>query len=69
MAHRVQQRDQRILIPWVIPIKEKSDTPKEILRPLDMIPLVGPLSGTLGIQIVWLQSDNGVELINGKLFT
>eukprot|EP00975_Prorocentrum_lima_P002576 567844-Prorocentrum_lima.AAC.1 len=56
-----------MLIPWVAPLKEKSDAPKEILSTLDLIPGVGPLRGTCGIQIVRLQSDNGGEFINEPL--
>eukprot|EP00975_Prorocentrum_lima_P022202 4671883-Prorocentrum_lima.AAC.1 len=43
MAHRVQRGTQSLFIPWVAPLKEKSDAPKEILRTIDLIPNLGPL--------------------------
>eukprot|EP00975_Prorocentrum_lima_P020249 4263608-Prorocentrum_lima.AAC.1 len=67
MAHRVQRGTHSMSIPWVAPLKEKSDSPKEILRTMDLIRNVGPLRGTSGIQIVRLQSDNGGEFINEPL--
>eukprot|EP00975_Prorocentrum_lima_P050335 10540482-Prorocentrum_lima.AAC.1 len=67
MAHRVQRETQSMLIPWVPPLKNKSDAPKDILRTIDLIPCLGPLRGTFGTQIVRLQSDNGGEFINEPL--
>eukprot|EP00975_Prorocentrum_lima_P050257 10526609-Prorocentrum_lima.AAC.1 len=52
MAHRVQRGTQSILMPWVAPLKEKSDAPREFLMTIDSIPNVGPLRGTFGVQIV-----------------
>eukprot|EP00975_Prorocentrum_lima_P030720 6445343-Prorocentrum_lima.AAC.1 len=57
-----------MLMPWVIPIKEKSDATDERLRTIDLIPIVGPLRGTFGIQIV-RQSEHGGEFINERSFT
>eukprot|EP00975_Prorocentrum_lima_P008759 1870850-Prorocentrum_lima.AAC.1 len=67
MAHRVQRDTHRMLIPWVAPRKEKSDAPREILRTVHLIASLGPLRGTVGIQIVRLQSDSGSEFINEPL--
>eukprot|EP00975_Prorocentrum_lima_P002278 497118-Prorocentrum_lima.AAC.1 len=67
MAHRVQRGTQSMLIPWVAPLKEKSDAPEEILRAIDFIPNLGQLRGTCGVQIVRLQSDNGGVFINEPL--
>eukprot|EP00975_Prorocentrum_lima_P015826 3359601-Prorocentrum_lima.AAC.1 len=67
MAHRVQGETHSMLIPWVAPLKEKTDAPKEVLRTLGIIPSLGPWRGDFGIHIVRLQSDNGGELINEPL--
>eukprot|EP00975_Prorocentrum_lima_P064968 12900604-Prorocentrum_lima.AAC.1 len=40
-----------------------SGAQREILRTIDLIPTLGPLRGTFGIQTVRLQSDNGGEFI------
>eukprot|EP00975_Prorocentrum_lima_P007594 1629773-Prorocentrum_lima.AAC.1 len=56
-----------MLIPWIAPLQEKSDAPKEILRTIDLMPSLGPLRGTFGIQMVRLQPDNGGEFINEPL--
>eukprot|EP00975_Prorocentrum_lima_P011696 2487978-Prorocentrum_lima.AAC.1 len=40
---------------------------KHILRTIDLIPSLGPLRGTFGIQIARLQSDHGGEFINEPL--
>eukprot|EP00975_Prorocentrum_lima_P003342 735786-Prorocentrum_lima.AAC.1 len=63
MAHRVQRGDRSMRIPWVTPIKDKSDVPKEILTTIDMTPSAGPLRRAFGVKIVRLQSDSGGEFI------
>eukprot|EP00975_Prorocentrum_lima_P068564 12921418-Prorocentrum_lima.AAC.1 len=52
MTHRLRRGEESILIPWVVPIKLKSDAPKDILKVIDMLPNVGALRGMRGIQIV-----------------
>eukprot|EP00975_Prorocentrum_lima_P016368 3469361-Prorocentrum_lima.AAC.1 len=52
LAHRFKKGEESILIPWVAPIKLKSDAPKDILKVIDMLPTHGALSGMWGIQIV-----------------
>eukprot|EP00975_Prorocentrum_lima_P071626 12938745-Prorocentrum_lima.AAC.1 len=37
MAHRIQRDAYSMLIPWVAPLKEKSDAPKDILRAIDRL--------------------------------
>eukprot|EP00975_Prorocentrum_lima_P003059 672559-Prorocentrum_lima.AAC.1 len=59
MAHRLKKGEESILIPWVAPIKLKSDAPKGILKVIDMLSTLGALRGMRGIQIVRVQSDNG----------
>eukprot|EP00975_Prorocentrum_lima_P032793 6888514-Prorocentrum_lima.AAC.1 len=56
-----------MLIPWVAPLKEKSDAPREILWTFGLIPSLGPWRGTFGIQTVRLQPYNGGEFINALL--
>eukprot|EP00975_Prorocentrum_lima_P069662 12927687-Prorocentrum_lima.AAC.1 len=56
-----------MLIPWVAPLREKSDAPREILITIDFIPGLGPLRGTFGTQLVRLQSDNGGRCIHEPL--
>eukprot|EP00975_Prorocentrum_lima_P014546 3084444-Prorocentrum_lima.AAC.1 len=36
-----------MLLPWVAPIKAKSDAPKDILRTIRILPTFGPLRGDL----------------------
>eukprot|EP00975_Prorocentrum_lima_P067937 12917869-Prorocentrum_lima.AAC.1 len=50
-------------------MKEKSDAPKETLRTVDLIPVLGPLRAPHGVQIVWLQSGNEGEFINEPLIS
>eukprot|EP00975_Prorocentrum_lima_P008652 1849422-Prorocentrum_lima.AAC.1 len=52
MAHRVQRGTHNMLIPWVAPLKEKSDAPREILRTIKIIPSLGPLRGPLGGEFI-----------------
>eukprot|EP00975_Prorocentrum_lima_P039070 8209529-Prorocentrum_lima.AAC.1 len=69
MAHRLKRGAKSILIPWVAPIKRKSDAPKEILKVIDLLPTIGALRGMRGIQIVRVQSDSGGEFINERLIS
>eukprot|EP00975_Prorocentrum_lima_P023068 4855061-Prorocentrum_lima.AAC.1 len=67
MTHRLKRGEERILIPWVVPIKLKSDDPTGILKVIDMCPTVGGLRGMWGIQIVRVQSDNGGEFVKRSI--
>eukprot|EP00975_Prorocentrum_lima_P067476 12915145-Prorocentrum_lima.AAC.1 len=69
MTHRLKRGEESILIPWVVPIKLKSDAPKEILKVIDMLPTVGALRGMWGIQIVRIHSDDGGEFTNDQLIS
>ncbi len=66
-AHRLKQDERRILLPWAVPIKLKSDAPREILRVIYMLSNIGALRGMFGLQLVRVQSDNGGEFINEEL--
>eukprot|EP00975_Prorocentrum_lima_P061963 12882894-Prorocentrum_lima.AAC.1 len=60
---------ERETLPWVAPLKLKSDAPKAILKAIDMLPTLGALRGVWGIQIVRVQFDNGGEFINEQLIS
>eukprot|EP00975_Prorocentrum_lima_P062158 12884104-Prorocentrum_lima.AAC.1 len=69
MVHRLKRGEASILIPWVAPIKLKSDAPKEILRLIDTLPTLGALRGMWPIQIVRVQSDNGGSFMKEHLIS
>eukprot|EP00975_Prorocentrum_lima_P030724 6446295-Prorocentrum_lima.AAC.1 len=56
-------------IPRVAPITLNSDTPKEVLKVIDMLPTLGALRGVRGIQIDRVQSDNTGEFVNEPLIS
>eukprot|EP00975_Prorocentrum_lima_P052845 11078249-Prorocentrum_lima.AAC.1 len=54
MAHRLKKGQESILIPWVTPIKLKSDAPKEIIKVIDVLPTLGALRGMWASRLPWL---------------
>eukprot|EP00975_Prorocentrum_lima_P025626 5389041-Prorocentrum_lima.AAC.1 len=62
MADRLKKGEESVLIPWVAPIKLKSDAPKEILNNRST-------ERNVGIHVVRVQSDNGGEFSNGQLIS